>query len=270
MVMLDFFHYGFMVRALLAGMCIGIIAPMVGIFLVTRRYSFMADTLAHVSLAGVAGALLIGMNPLLAALGCSTITAIVVEHMRSRGTAKGEVGLSLFLSGGLALASVLMSLGRSQGGAISGVLFGSITTVTHTDTLVIGILSCLIVAAVVVHYRQLFCTSLDEELAIVSGLPVRRLNMTLVILTAIIVSLAMNIVGVLLIGALMVIPVLAAMQRRRSFLSTLLHAIVFSLSSVIVGLFISFSFGSASGGSIVLVAIVIFVACALSSRGRRH
>ncbi len=257
--MLDIFNYDFMIRAFIAGFAIAIIAPLVGIFLVTRRYSFMADTLAHVSLAGVAGAMILGIQPIISALAVSILTALSVEKLRSSGKVLGESGLAIFLSGGLALASVLISASHGLNLNLSAVLFGSIATVTTTDLILILSLGILVVGTIVYIYRQLFAISLDEELATVSGLPVKRLNRILVVLAAIIVSLSMRIVGILLVGALMVIPVIAAMQYGKSFLKTLLLSILISIFSVMSGLFISYYLGWASGGTITLVSITIFL-----------
>lgn len=261
--MLDIFHYDFMIRAFVAGFAIAIIAPMVGIFLVTRRYSFMADTLAHVSFAGVAAAFLLGFQPIITALVLSIGTALSVEKLRSSGKVLGESGLAIFLSGGLALASVLISASRGINLNLSSVLFGSIATVTTLDMQLILGLGVAVLLTIFLIYRQLFAISLDEELATVSGFPVTRLNQILVVLAAIIVSLSMRIVGVLLVGALMVIPVIAAMQYRKSFFNTLLISITISLFSVISGLFASFYLGWASGGTITLIAIGVFLFSAL-------
>jgi len=256
--MFEIFHYDFMVRAFIAGFIIAVIAPLVGIFLVTRRYSFMADTLAHTSLAGVAAAFLFNLNPIFAAMTLSIITALSVEKLRSSGKVLGETGLAIFLSGGLALASVLISASKGINLNLSSVLFGSIATVTTMDLDLILALGIVVLMIVISIYHQLFAISLDEELAIVSGLPVKKLNQTLVILTAIIVSLSMIIVGILLVGALMVIPVLAAMQFKRSFFQTTIIAIFIGIFSVISGLFTSYYLGWASGGTITLIAIAIF------------
>ncbi|MBI5753779.1 metal ABC transporter permease [Candidatus Peregrinibacteria bacterium] len=261
--MLDIFQYDFMVRAFMAGFAIAIIAPMVGIFLVTRRYAFMADTLAHVSFAGVAAAFLLGFEPIITALLLSIGTSLTVEKLRSSGKVLGEAGLAIFLSGGLALASVLISASRGLNLNLSGVLFGSIATVTTLDLQLILGLGVVVLFTIFFLYRQLFAISLDEELATVSGLPVTRLNRILVILAAIIVSLSMRIVGILLVGALMVIPVIAAMQYKKSFFATFIISIIISLFSVISGLFVSYYLGWASGGTITLIAITIFVTSSL-------
>lgn len=257
--MLDIFQYSFMVRAFEAGIAIGVIAPLIGMFLVVRRYSLLADTLAHTSLAGVAIGLLFRINPVLSAIVLSVIASLGIEQLRASRRVFSESVLALFLSGSLAVAVVILSLAKGFNAGLFGYLFGSISTVSQTDVWVIVALAIMVFLNVVLLYKELFFVSFDEELAQASGLPVRRLNFTIVLLAAITVALSIRIVGVLLIGALMVIPVISAVQYGRGFRITLILSVAFSLISVLVGLLASYYFNLASGGAIVLVALVIFL-----------
>jgi zinc transport system permease protein len=268
MDLLSAFQYGFMLRAMAAGLMVAVIAPLIGMFLVTRKYSFMADTLAHVSLAGIAVGFLLHAQPVLAAAVAAVLAAFAVEWLRQEGKVMGDAGLSLFLSGGLAIASVLLSLGGISGFSLQAVLFGSITTVTPSDLGYILVLGIVVVAVVAVFYLSLFAMSYDEELAIAAGLPVRRLNFLVVTLAAVTVALALRVVGTLLVSALMVIPVLSAMQFKRGFRTTLLLSVAVSVAAVVAGLSASYSLGIASGGSIVLSALILFVVCAVAGRRR--
>lgn len=262
----EFFQYGFLQRALLAGSIVAVVAPLIGIFLVTRRYSFMADTLSHVSLAGVALGALLGWHPILTALLASVAAAVTVDLLRSRGAVVGETALAIFLSGGLAVSSVLLGLGKGGALNLHAVLFGSITTVTADDVWLIAILGALSVAAVVLCYPGLFAIAQDEELAIAGGLPVRALNLLLVTLAAVTVSVTMRVVGVLLVGALMVIPVAAVLQLKRGFFVTLLLGIAIAVVSVWLGLYLSFVLSLPSGGVIVLCALAGFLGCAVMKK----
>jgi zinc transport system permease protein len=257
--MLEIFQYDFMVRAFIAGTVAAVVAPAIGIFLVTRRYSFMADALSHVSLAGVAIGYLTHTQPIAIAIITTVTAALCVEELRSRKKVLGESALALFLSGGLALSAVLLGLTKNAGPSVSGILFGSITTVSTEDIWYICILGVLVLSLIALLYRQLVSISIDEELAKASGLHVVAVNRIIVILAALTVALTMRIVGVLLVGALMVIPVLSAMQFRLSFLSTFFLSIAFSLAAVIAGLFTSYFVGTASGGTIVLIALGLFL-----------
>lgn len=266
--MFDIFQYDFIVRAFIAGSITAIIAPLIGMFLVVRRYSLMADTLAHVSLTGVAVGLLTGLNPLLSSLITAIIASLCIERLRESKKIFGESILALFLSGGLAVAVVLLGLSHGFSVNLVSYLFGSITTVSKTDVMVIVGTSILILAAVSTFYKEFFFISFNEELAAANGLHVRALNVLIVVLAAITVSLSMRIVGVLLIGALMIIPVVSAVQFKLSFKGTLLAGIGISLISVISGLFVSYYMNLASGGTIVVIALMIFCISLFVNRGK--
>lgn len=255
---LSIFQYEFMVLAFIAGIVTAVVAPTMGIFLVTRRYSFMADTLAHVSLAGVAVGFLTGTQPIITAMIVSSIAAIWVETIRRKKRVLGESALSMFLSGGLALAAVLLSASQGLNVNLHSVLFGSIATVNRADVIIISFLGIAVLAIIAFLWKELTCIAFDEELAETGGVQIKIINYVFVVLTAVTVSVSMRIVGILLIGALMVIPVTAAMQLDRSFRTTLWYAIGLSLLAVVTGLFIAYYVGFSSGGTIVLLSMSFF------------
>ncbi len=261
--MLSIFQYSFMIRALIAGGVIAIITPVIGSFLLTKRYSLFADTLSHVSLAGVAIGFLFGISPLAAAIGTTVIAAIILEKLRHDQKIPGEAALAMFLSGGLALAVTLISAARGMNVNVLSYLFGSIATVRTQDVFIIAGLSVVVMIMIVSLYKELLYISFDEETATVSGLPVRWLNILLMVLTAITVTVSMQIVGVLLVGALMVIPVITATQIARSFKQIMMYAVAFSVFAVMVGLVLSYYFDLAAGGAIVLLALGVFIVVSL-------
>jgi zinc transport system permease protein len=264
---LDILSYGFVIRGFEAGIIIALIAPLIGIFLVLRRYSLIADTLAHVSLAGVALGFLTGISPILTALGVTAVSSLGIERLRESKLVYGESSLALFLSGSLAIATILLSIGKGFGANLFNYLFGSIVTVTQTDVYTIAIIGAVVAAVVAVFYKELISISFDDDFAQVSGIPVRRINAILILLAAVTIALAIPIVGALLISALIVIPVVTALQFRKSFSLTLIIAEVCSLVSVISGILLSIYFNLATGGTIVLVMLAIFL-LALSARPR--
>lgn len=253
------FQYGFMVRGIEAGIIIAIIAPLIGIFLVLRRYSLIADTLSHVSLAGVAVGLLLKVNPLITAIAAALVSSVAIERLRMSKRIFGESALSIFLSGSLALAVVLISLGRGFGVDLFSYLFGSITTVNETDVYVVAILGTIVVVLVLAFFKELLFVTVDEEAAKVSGIPTKFINILLIVLTSFTVSLSIPIVGVLLISALIVIPVVAALQFKLSFKKTILVSELISISAVISGIISSFYLNLSPGGTIVLIVIAIFI-----------
>jgi len=262
----EIFQYGFMLRALAAGLMIGTIAPTIGVFLVLRRLSLIADTLAHVALAGVALALLTGIHPAVGALGVALIGAVGVERLRVSGRLYGEAALAIFLSGGLALAVVLIGLGGGFTVDVFSYLFGSITVVQPRDLWVILLLGMVVLGTVVLLYKELFAITFDEEAARVQGVPVDSLNLLVTVLVATTVVVAMRVVGVLLTSALIVIPAATALRLARNFRSALLIAVLAALAAVVVGIVLSFYLNIAAGGAIVASAIILFAASALAVR----
>lgn len=254
----NIFQYGFIVRGLEAGIIVGLIAPLIGIFLVLKRYSLIADTLAHVSLAGVAIGLLLGLNPVLTATGTAVIASLGIERLRTSKKVYGESALALFLSGSLALAIVILSLAHGFNANLFNYLFGSIVTVTVSDVYIIAALAIIVFSVLWIYYKQLVYVTFDEEAAKVSGIPTRLVNTVLIILAALTVALAIPIVGVLLIAALMVILVITALQLKKSFILTIFYAEAFSVVSVILGIFASFYLNLSTGGTIVLIMLFLF------------
>lgn len=262
----EIFELEFMRRAFLAGLLISIIVPVIGTFLVVRRYSLMADTLAHVSLVGVAVGVLTRTHPVISAVVASTLAAVLIERLRGLKKLFAESILAIFLSGSLAVAVVIMSLGNGFNVDLLSYLFGSISTIGALDLYLLSALFALSLASVALFYKEFFLVSFDEEFAEAGGVRAKALNLFIVIIAAVMVSLAMRIVGVLLVGALMVIPVVSARQFELSFKNTILVSVVFSLISVISGLFFSYYFDLASGGTIVIISLLIFLAAFLVNR----
>lgn len=255
----EFLAYDFMRRALEAGLAISIVAPTIGIFFVVRRYSAMADTLAHVSLAGVAAGLFVGLSSTWSALIACTLAILGIERIREQRTLASDTVVSLFLFGGLALGVVLLGLNSAGGINVASFLFGSVLTVTRAEVRNIALLGAAALTVTAIFWNPFFAVSLDEDVAQASGMPVRSLNRLLAILGAMTIAISIHVVGVLLIGALMVIPVLAAMQFRLGFRATWAVATVVSVLSVVFGLIASFYLNLASGATVVLCSVAFFL-----------
>lgn len=257
--MINLLGYDFVVRGLIAGLVMAMIAPVIGIFLVLRRYSLIADTLAHVSLAGIALGLLLNINPLFTAIGATTVSSLAIEKLRGSRGVYGESALALFLSGSLAVAVVLLSLANGFNSGLFSYLFGSVVTVSQSDLMVVAGLGLLVLLLVGGMYKELVYVTFDEESAKVSGIKTGVINTIFIVLTALTISLAIPIVGVMLIAALLVIPVITALQLRKSFLPTIVVAQIIAVFSVMAGMTISFYLNWPSGGTIVLVTLAIFL-----------
>jgi zinc transport system permease protein len=257
--MLSIFAYDFMHKALLSGLLIGIICPLIGIFLILRRQSLIGDGLGHIAFAGVTAGWFMGIYPVYSATALTVAAALGIEELRARRPAFADMILAIFFYTGMATAILLSSLIKSSSVNLMSYLFGSIVTVTGQDLAVIAGLTASVIGILWFVYKELVFLTFDEEVARVSGLPVKKINMVLAVLTALTVAVAMRIVGVLLVSALMVIPVAASLQIARSFRRTILYAVIISEVSVVGGLVASFFLKVASGGTIVLLAVALFV-----------
>jgi zinc transport system permease protein len=255
----EIFQYSFMVRAMIAGVIVAITVPVLGNFLVARRYSLIADSLAHVSLAGVGAGLLLGFSPVLVAIPVTVIGALILEWLRQKQHISGEISLAILMSSGLAVAVVLANLARGANTNFSSYLFGSITTTNVTDIISLGGVAIIVLLVIIAQYRPLLHIAFDEDSARIAGYRVTLLNYVLAALTALVVVLSLRIVGGLLISALLVMPVIAASRLARSFRSTILLSVLLAMVAVASGLVIAFYAGIAAGGAIVLSALILLV-----------
>ncbi len=257
--MLEIFSLAFMQRALLAGLIIAVVSPAIGLFLVLRRLSMYGDTLAHVSLAGVAAGMLMNVYPVASGLLFAVGASLGMDWLRQSYKRYSELSVSIALAASLALAVVLLSMVPGGGGDILGYLFGSIVTVSTEDIYLVGGLGLLVLATLLFLYKEMLSVTFDEEFARIGGLPIRLINTIFIILTAMTIGLTMRVVGVLLVSSLMVVPVATALQLARSFRGALVWSIVVGLVSVLTGLIVSYWLNLAPGGTVVLSAVAILV-----------
>ena len=256
---MEILQYDFMIRAFIAGIFIAILASSLGMFVVVRRYSMLSDALAHISLLGVAFGFLFSISTTWSAIVTAVIISWLIEYLRRNYNIYSDSLLAIFLTGSLSLAIIIISLSHSFNVSLFNYLFGSIVAVSTNDIYIIssfGILSVLLIAN---FYQKLLFVAFDEDVAFTTGINTSFLNYLLVSLVAITIGLSIKIVGALLIGALMIIPVISAMQYGKSFLKTAILAVIFSISSVILGLIVSFYVSIPSGATIVVMALLIFI-----------
>ena len=264
------FEFEFMRLAFLAGAVVGVLAPVVGFFLVQRQLSLIGDGIGHVAFAGVALGYLIGVSPVWTALLAAVVGAVVIEWLRARRKAAGDQALAIVFYTGIAGGVVLISAAGALNANLFSYLFGSILTVTRTDLTRIALLGLGSLLLIAVLLRSLLAVAIDEEGARVSGLPVPILNGAVSFLAALTIGISMRIVGILLIAALMVLPVIAAQRVAWSLRSTMGLSVVVGLSSVLAGLTISYYADTPPGGTIVLVAAGAVAVCAAGSAFTRR
>lgn len=267
---MELLSYEFAQRALIGALLIGVLAPLVGIFLVQRRLALLGDGVGHIAITGVGLALLMSWSPLPAALLVAVFGALFIEVLRDRSRVAADVAIAVVFYGGLALGVLLVSL--APGGAstkLNTFLFGSLSTVSMSDLWVLGAMTFLIILGITFWGRQLFVAGLDSEVAMVQRIPVRVLGVVLSVMAAATVVVGMRVVGLLLVSGIMVLPVAAASQFGRSFSSTLGWAVLVGVVCAVGGLLLSFQVDVPPGPSIILGALVVFI-LAVSWRLVRH
>lgn len=259
----------FFQRALIGGILIGITAPLLGIFLVLRRLSMIGDTLSHVSIAGVALGFLINVYPVLMGLVFALLASFAIEKLRKEYKTYAELSIAIIMSGGIALATLLFSLGKGFNVDVMGYLFGSIYTLDNTDLWVIAGVTLLVIAVIGLNFKEMFLMFFDEDAAGVSGLPLKFYNIMITMMTALVISVAIKIVGALLVSSLLTIPVAASLAVARSFKHSVAMAVLFSEIAVIGGLIISAVADLAPGATVVLLLIVLLLGTLAARKGVR-
>jgi zinc transport system permease protein len=262
---LDIFTYVFFQKALIGGILIGITAPLIGIFIVLRRLSMIGDTLAHVSIAGVALGFLINVYPLGMGLVFAVLAAFAIEKLRKAYKGYAELSIAIMLSGGVGLASILFTAGKGFNMNVHSYLFGSILALNNIDIWMVLAVTIVVITIVIIFNKEMFLVTFDEDAASVSGLPLSTLNIIITVLTALVVSVAIKIVGALLVSALLTIPIACSLVAGRGFRQSIWIAIIYSEIAVIAGLTIAGITNLAPGGTIVLLLIALLV-ISLSAR----
>lgn len=256
---MEMFSYAFMMRALLASLCMAVIAPMLGVFLVIRRQSLLADTLSHVSLAGVALGFFLGVNPTITTMIIVVLAAVLLEVLRFIYSTYSEVSTAMLMSGGLALALLLMGLSHNAEVQINQYLFGSIVTISPSQVVILAILMIVLIILFVFFKRPMYVLIFDEDTAFVDGLPTRLMSLLFNIMTGVAITIMIPIAGALLVSAIMVIPAATAMKIGRRFNTVLIISIVIGMIGMFGGLVTSYELNVAPGAMITLLFILLFI-----------
>lgn len=270
------FSYEFMQHALYAGIVVGIISPLVGVFLVVRRLSLIAEALSHINLSGIAAGMLLQqhvtlfqmVNPLYIGMLFSVAGSLCVERIRRLYRSYQELAIPIILSTGVAIGVILISAGGGFNSDISGYLFGNILAVSLEELYMILGVGMVVCFFVFILYKELFALSFDEEHAILTGIRRRLVNFMFIVIVALVISVTIRVVGILLVSALMTIPVASSLQFVRSFRQAIFWSIVFAQIAVFSGLIAAYYLDWASGGTIVLASIVIFLTINMGKRIR--
>ncbi|MGZ0086409.1 metal ABC transporter permease [Caldibacillus thermoamylovorans] len=270
-------HYEFLRNAFFAGVLLGFAAPLLGVFIVVRRLSLIADALSHVTLAGIAAGLLLGKtataaagwNPLYIGMGFSVLGSLFIEKLRTVYRHYEELAIPIILSAGIGLGVILISIANGFTTDLFSYLFGSVSAVSRADVWTVLAVALAVALVITVFYKELFLLSFDEEYARVSGVRVKFIHFLFILLVALVIAASMRIVGVLLISSLMTLPVAASIRVAKSFRQAIAFSVLFGELAVIAGLWAAYELDWAPGGTIVMTAVVLLLLVLGWKRRRR-
>ena len=263
----DIFSFSFMRYAFFASICIGILCPTIGIFIVLRRFSLLGDTLAHASLAGAATGILCSVNPILYAIGYSVAAGAGIDLLQSRFPRRSDLTLAIVLALSAGIAVTLMSSGLLHANAES-FLFGSVLTVDRSDAIAILVLTAAAVLLTFLLRYDMIYVAFDEVAAKFAGVRIRAVSFLFSVIAAASVAASIKILGALVISSMVAIPVASALQFRKGIRATAVISIAVSVVSAIGGLFASYALNVAPGGATALISVFILLSVILILRIR--
>lgn len=263
--------YEFMQRAFIGGIVFAITAPVIGYYMLLRGYSGVSDGISHIALLGIAAGLIIGSNPTPIAFIITILISFLLEYFRHSKALRAETSISIFIVLSLSLVSILnqqLQFSRS----LTSLLFGSLSTITSETiiwSLIVMIITC---GFAILKYNKLMSLTLSEELAKLSGVRVLLYNYTLIALVAMVVVIGIDVVGGLLVGSLMIVPIAAASQFSTGFRTTHITGVLISVYSMITGLLLAWFADFPPGASVAIISVIMFFICyvttSITSRNR--
>ena len=267
-------NYEFLQNAFISGIIIGLIAPLLGVFIVVRRLSLIADALSHVTLAGIAGSLYLSqsvaglamLNPIYLGIVASVGGSMLIERLRRLYKHYEELAIPIIMSAGLGISAIFISLASGFNTDLMSYLFGSVSAVSRQDLLIVVAVAIFVIIFLVLFFKELFVLSFDEEYAKASGLPAKFVHLLFMIVVALVIAASMRIVGILLVSSLITLPVAAAMRLAKGFKQAIALSVVFGELAVIIGLVSAFYLNLAPGGTIVVTSIVILLIVILAKK----
>jgi zinc transport system permease protein len=256
---LDLLGYRFFQNALLGGVIAAAACAAVGLFLILKKEAMIGDGIAHTAFGGIALGLLLGINPLLGALGVSVLAVLAISYMRRRSIAPSDSAIAVMLALGFSFGLIVISVVRGFNVELFSYLFGSILTIDEVDLLFVSLLGVVVLLFLGFFRRELLAMVFDEDDSRIMGVPTNALSIAFDLLVAATIVLSIKVIGTVLVVALLVLPGLSSLQLNLSFRKTILTAVGFSITSTMLGILFSAAFDVATSGVIVLVAVLLFL-----------
>ena len=268
---ISYFSYPFVQYALIAGVLIALCAALLGVSLVLKRYSMIGDGLSHVAFGAMAVATVCGMAPMTVTLPITIVAAVILLGITGNSKIKGDAAIAMISVGALALGYLLLNIfsaSANVSGDVCTTLFGStsILTLSETDVILCALLAIVVILVFVLFYHKIFAVTFDENFASATGTNAKAYNTLIAVVTAVVIVLAMKLVGALLISALIIFPALSAMRIFKNFLSVIISSAVISVLCAVIGIFVAILYGTPVGSTIVAANIAVFIICLLISK----
>ncbi|MCE7794246.1 metal ABC transporter permease [Salipaludibacillus sp. CUR1] len=268
----------FLERGVIAGFIIGLICPVIGSFLLVRRMTIISEGLSHITLTGIAAGVFLSqsvvylgfINPLYTGLIFSLAGSLLVEKLRQIYKHFQELAIPIILSSGIGLSAILISVTPSNTTEWFNFLFGSIVTVSLSDLGFIFSTGVIMLVLLGMFYKEMLSISFDQEFAATSGISVRKMNFLFAVLIALVISMSMKVIGILLVGAMVTLPVAASIQFAKSFRQVVLIGILIGELSVLGGVMLSIYFNIATGGMIVVTGVFLLILTMLIKKITRY
>lgn len=260
----SYFSYPFVQYALIAGVLIALCAALLGVSLVLKRYSMIGDGLSHVAFGAMAVATVCGLAPMTVTLPITIVAAVILLRITGSSKIKGDAAIAMISVGALALGYLLLNIfsaSANVSGDVCTTLFGStsILTLSQTDVIICAVLALVVILVFVLFYHKIFAVTFDEGFASATGTNAKAYNTLIAVITAVVIVLAMKLVGALLISALIIFPALSAMRIFKNFFSVIISSAIISVLCAVIGIFIAILYGTPVGSTIVAANIAIFL-----------
>lgn len=258
-ILAEMFSAPVLVRALIVGVLVSLCAALLGVSLVLKRYSMIGDGLSHVGFGALAVAAVMNLAPMAVAIPVVILAAFLLLRLSSNGKIKGDAAIALISTSALAVGVMAVSMSGGMNVDINSYLFGSIISVSSADVVISVILALTVLVMFVFFYTKIFAITFDESFAKATGTNSDLYNMLIALLTAVTIVIGMRLMGSMLISSLIIFPALCAMRVFKSFRSVTVCSAVISVTTFVIGMFISYVADTPCGASIVCVNIAVFV-----------
>lgn len=256
--LINILQYQFVERAIIAGLFLGIVCAVMGVFLVLRKMSLIGDGLAHISFGAIAIGIVFGFYPLVTAIPLVILASLIIYALTRNHIIEGDAIIGILASLGLAVGVILSSISTGFNIDIFSYLFGNILSITQQELLFIILGSIAILSVIILFYQEFMAISFNPEQAKISGIPVTILDILFSIITALTVLMSIKLAGALLVSALIILPASSSLQIAKSFQNTIILSMIFAIISILIGIIISFIFNIPTGATIVTVNAIIF------------